>query len=378
MSVSALLENKGSIPDQGTISKAKDEEPAVKKTCSLWNTISSLWGWCFKAKPDPVQTGSFHHGHRPGSIQRKVDATFDGLKVKEGSDWGMNGSHMYDLCGIKECELLRSIVFNAPTSQKDFYVMDVGAGNFSMSRTIEDYVNEHIRPMRPDITVHIIGVRGEKNKEPAITRTGNCVRYDIGAFKIENMEEEFRRLNLPGYGQIDLAVSAWTLRHLVDPVGTFQQVCNSLRTSADRPGFFLFDGFFFEQGEDPEVQTGNRNMMQLLLDTKCHFIMQNTFYTKSRGLNEFVLSKTSDVVLPLRYRKVKADKTLSQVHSQCTTQFTRTAPRDEILVVREFSYGQVADVLCGSKNLFDWLRANRVISQDRSSHRELQLMAYDV
>jgi len=378
MSFSAIPERKGPIPTQRSSVAAREEEPTVKKTCSLWNAISSLWGWCFKSKPDPVQEGPFCHRHRPTRVQRKVDTTFNGLKRIEGSSWGMNGSHTYDLCGIKECELLQSIIRSAPISQKDFYVMDVGAGNFALSQALEDYVNKHIRPIRPDITVHIIGVRGEKNSGPVITRIGNCVRYDVGAFKVENMEEEFRRLNLPGYGQIDLAFSAWTLRHLVDPVGTFQQVCNSLRTGTERPGFFLFDGFFFEQGDDPKVEMGNRNMIQLLIDTKCHFLMKNTFRQNSRGLNEFVLCKTTEVTLPLRYRNVKQDKDLSQVHSKCITQFTRTAPRDEILAVREIFYSEVAENLCGDKKLFDWLKTNRILRVDRYFHRELQLMSHEV
>ena len=57
--------------------------------------------------------------------------SFEGLTHQKVCQWGLfNGSDGYNLCGVDEYALMKRIILEAPKDQKEFYALDIGAGNF--------------------------------------------------------------------------------------------------------------------------------------------------------------------------------------------------------------------------------------------------------
>jgi SAM-dependent methyltransferase len=134
---------------------------------------------------------------------------------------------------------LRDGVITPP--QAEFYVLDIGAGNFGFAHFLADQINND-SDWKSDVKVHIFSLRGEPNKGEEVEIHGATVLYKLGGFKIENLEEIFANR---GYSaevgrKFDLIVSANTFYHLMDPYGTLYRFTHLLKPQT---GLFLFDGF---------------------------------------------------------------------------------------------------------------------------------------
>ena len=105
-------------------------------------------------------------------------------------------------------------------SCKDFYALDIGAGNYQWGRKLAQYLNAKTN-LPKDVTRHIIGIRGETNLDEAVTKVGQCTLYEFGQFQVETLSDEFTKQGLQLANKVDLVVSSRCFRHLVDPVGTF-------------------------------------------------------------------------------------------------------------------------------------------------------------
>src|SRR5207245_1648669 len=101
----------------------------------------------------------------------------------------------------------------------------------------------------------------------AVTASGSCKIYKLGAFKVEDLETELRKHGFPP-NCIDFAISRLCMLHLVEPVGTFVQITNELRP---KTGLFLSDAFTIKMGEgdDRAGYDGQERsrLLQLLRDT---------------------------------------------------------------------------------------------------------------
>ena len=178
---------------------------------------------------------------RRSSLRNCINSAFDKIKNHHSSQWKFhNGSREYSLCSVKNYDLAKTVIQQAPKTRKDFYFLDIGAGNFQWGDGLADFLNEQT-DLPKDIKIHIIGIRGEKNLQASTTDKGQCKIYNFGTFKIENLNEEFLKLGLNLTNKLDLVVTQWCMRHLADGVGTFLQTYNLLQPG----GFFLLDGFFF-------------------------------------------------------------------------------------------------------------------------------------
>jgi len=226
---------------------------------------------------------------RTPEINASISKAFQSLISDSESKWGkFNGSDTYELCGIKEHRFVKKLIQRAPTNRTDFYVLDIGAGNFQWGRKLALYLNAKTN-LPKDITIHIIGIRGEKNQNNPITELGRCKLYELGRFQIERLAEEFPKRGLQLENKVDLVVTRWCFRHLVDPVGTFAQVYDLLRPET---GHFLFDGFFIPY--DNEQIRGvsinfNERMSRLCLETGAPFLTQHL--ESGVSLDHFVLRK---------------------------------------------------------------------------------------
>jgi hypothetical protein len=253
--------------------------------------------------------------------------------------------------------------------RKEFYALDIGAGNFQWGKGLADFIDKQT-DLPKDIKVHITNVRGERNLGKRTIETDRCKIYNLGAFKVEEIFEQFKEQGLDLEGKIDLAVSHWCFRHLVDPVGTALQVCQLLR----RNGFFFVDGFFFLRNQEKMSDNrGNEAMTQLFLDMKAPFLTRNIDCVRS--LNHFVLRKpgASDCRLPIRYLDVEEIGDNWQVGSQCVTRFQRD-PQEEDKEGFRLPSGSTSHGhhLYGDKALFDWLKSNELLHRKEDVWRPLQ------
>jgi len=306
---------------------------------------------------------------RPAEIHERITQAFNNRSCYVSSQWGCyNGAPKYDLCEIDEHKLLKVLIDQAPLEQKVFYILDVGAGSFWWGKALACFINE-LEGMRKDITFHIVSVRAEKNVDAPIVKSGQCINYNLGSFKVEELKNSLAHFILLE-GQVDLIVSRWCFRHLVDPVGTFVQTYQLLRP---KTGFLLMDGFLFDpkndenrlQGDDRYhiIPSFNYEMSQLLLDTQAPFLM--THWSTELSLNRFVLRRPNEEPcrLPMGYVGVERISDTFVVGSNCMTKFLRIPRKDEedfMSLPNLFSGGAYH----GSRELYDWLANHELIPRE--------------
>lgn len=211
---------------------------------------------------------------RPDNIKESMVSTFENVLKKESHLWGCcSGMENYELGGIyNQYDLLKDIILNNP-DRKEFYILDIGAGGFQWGHDKIKLLNADV-DISEDVIVNVISIRGEKNSNTESYRDGKSRVYDYGAFMIENLSDEFQKRGLELEGKVDLIVSSWTFKHLIDPLGTFVQAYNLLRPQT---GYYLSDMIFFafEHQEKSEKIDFVKNLEMLLLETKSPFLMWN-------------------------------------------------------------------------------------------------------
>lgn len=100
---------------------------------------------------------------RTKEITNTIDRVFQEISEIE-PNWSYNGEiGYYNIGCISELATIKHII-NSNSTQKDFYIMDVGAGEFQFSRQLVEDLNKAAvsGEIRSDVTVHIIGARGER------------------------------------------------------------------------------------------------------------------------------------------------------------------------------------------------------------------------
>ncbi len=65
------------------------------------------------------------------NIHEKIEQVFSFLSTRTRSYWTMyNECDTYGICSIDDYSLMKKVIQQAPTTQKAFYVLDIGAGEF--------------------------------------------------------------------------------------------------------------------------------------------------------------------------------------------------------------------------------------------------------
>jgi len=294
---------------------------------------------------------------RPESLKSTISSAFDNLSRLNLSGWGyFNGDASYNVCGVDEHALMKKIILQASPEQRDFYCLDLGAGNFSWSKSMAAFLEKQ-EDLPKDIKVHIIGIRGETNFEEEVVETDRCKIYNLGAFKVEELFEQFKQRSLNLENKIDLAVSHWCFRHLADPVGTAVQVYNLLRP---HNGYFCVDGFFFLCNEETFMKVDpNFRMTKLFLDMKAPFLTK--YNAALRSLNHFIMRRPDDSPcrLPMSYLDTISPGNFCQVGSDCITRFERKAQEgDGQTVNNPTNHREEMNRINGDKKMYDWLKEN--------------------
>jgi hypothetical protein len=336
----------------------------------------------------PLTKPFLHWDQRPLETQECISLSYSNLVDQSRSAWGCyNGGMDYGMCGIKEYALMREIIIEAQKNRKDFYALDVGAGNFQWSKGLATFIDEQTDILE-GVRVHIIGIRGEnysKDFKDRIVETKRCKVYSLGAFKVEEIFAQFKdligELGFDLENEVDLAVSRWCSRHLVDPVGTFLQIYQLLRPQT---GFFLLDGFWFllQNTSLEQDLSCDFRMTQLLLDAKIPFLTR--FFNEAGSLSHFALQRRDEqpCQLPLNYLSTVKNVEHHVIASKCITRFKRELQEKDaenfFLPLRETygcnsgKYSAQGRCMHGDRTMYQWLEKNALSYQKGTEWRPLR------
>ena len=233
-----------------------------------------------------IEAAHLDINRRPAAVSEAIAKKYLGLATSEPKGWSYNGADKYSFMSLDDDSVVKKIV-DESTGQKVFNLLDVGAGDHSWAKARMKYVNEKFAGR--DIHFNIFSLTGDAYKEEGyVEKEGvNIVEihegvsslYKLSAFPVENMIEKFREL---GYfellsHQVDLSVAAYTLMHLVDPVGTFLQMYNLARPNQ---GLIFVENFFRMNGHD------DAPVRNFLDDTQLEFFMRY-------GSNSFAVRRSA-------------------------------------------------------------------------------------
>lgn len=303
----------------------------------------------------PMQTSTpkLRIEDRPDTLKKDINDAFAKISHHNSSQWGIaNGSSNYDVMGFDDHHLIKALMHKLPNDQDTFTFLEIGAGNFQFGKALAKFLNgqedlpDHIHNIR------IISVRGEDHGDTGfkIYEQGRCTLFEFGYFKIENLQEEFNKHNLQLENKVDYIISLWCLRHLVDPVGTFQQAYNLLKPGS---GLFVGDGFFFTYNHEDFHSVINHNfrMQKLLFSIKAPFLIRP--WNDTRSCDRFAIKRTSEnpLTLPLSYRSVSLIEDGYQVGSECITNFNGNL-ENTTFDYSQFDYDKQSNTLLGNDQEF--------------------------
>lgn len=269
-----------------------------------------------------------------------------------GTRWNFNGTDFMGIRLIDADDFTKFLIKTAPPEQKDFYLLDIGAGDFSWAKKMAKYLNQQ-QDLAEGITIHIVSVTGEDYGPFVMEEMGRCKIYNIGKFAIENMNENFEKLGFHFDGIFDLIVSRYTFIHLHDPVGTFVQACNLLKP---KRGFMMLDWIpvLFEndisKGKKSYLQIDNANkaLVRLLEMTKYPYLITQGSMGNSIS---FILWRSDEhsVAPPLSYKGTIGLTPFNSFKKQ-TTYFAVTEPEH---VLPEINWFDNHYTFLGDKNLYE-------------------------
>jgi hypothetical protein len=285
---------------------------------------------------------------RPESLKNMISESFHVVSDNQKT-WLYNGSNHYCFMGIDPSLLIQEKIKASPF-QKDFYLLDIGAGQFDWGKTTAAEINAQ-KDLPNDIKVHIFSVTGENYGPMQVQEEGRCKTYNISSFKIEDLQKGFAEilpsLSLKGPLLFDLIVSAYTFMHVHDPVGLFVQSYDMLRPG---DGTMLMHGFpvSFSAKEHHQWDT---NMAYLLHYTKAPFLIGKS--TEVGEIAPFLLKRSEHESLNLPFQYVGTSN-IAIANAQGKERafidaLDKLAPFPGFIPVPRYNSVQ------GDKGLYDWV-----------------------
>lgn len=273
---------------------------------------------------------------RPSKTTSHINQAFfnvNQLKVNahdhQARNWKNNGKIKYKICGVDDHKLLRQLVDSRP-EQTTFRILDVGAGDFIWSESMAEMFSENY----PKKTLVAYGVVGERCDEKEYKIHNNTVK-NFCSFKVEEIEKEFLvKESIDLSNQIDLIVASNVMIHLIDPLGTFIQLTNLLKTD----GLILSDSFAFNLvnqnnqelypafTEEKENNVGLR-MYNILSQTQGKYLVCpdtrfiDDMQTREKVYSpEFMLQKTNELSFPYHYSGEISDYISKLIGTDCAAE----------------------------------------------------------
>jgi ankyrin repeat protein len=298
---------------------------------------------------------------RPPQIVDKITKVFNDL-VNQKDHWRAHGDSSYGMCGIDERKLIQTMIKQAPASQKEFYILDIGAGDFQMGEAVAKALKKD-DSLPSDMTVHLINVRGEHYEGPKLEESKHCKVHKLGGFKVEELERELEKeFGFSFKNQIDIAFSRMCFFHLVDPVGTFTQTLNSLKPER---GLLMIDGFYFllenETWDEiyPHRNSTDWRMITFLNATHAPFLVS---YHGGKGFMDicnFAIRRPDNQPCRLPMSYLTTESADSAIGSCSVTKFKSELP--QIYMISTLKGDGALRVLYGDRSLYNWIRKNELL-----------------
>lgn len=298
---------------------------------------------------------------RPPEVNSAIKEVFEDLAIKPDSEWTMfNGNTEYLLANVKEQVLIKTMIENnyKQHNQKEFWILDIGAGDFSWGKALADYLNQELTI--DEIVVNIINVRGEKNTKEEIFTDGKCKMYNLGQFKIEEMITAFEDRNLHLIHQVDFMTSHACLQHLVDATGTFAQAYELLKPIT---GYFSFNDFnlFIQYEENQQPQFNLKHTMRMLIEADLVFLM--AMKGDSNYPTQYVIKKknTDPCMINLEYSHVSFDAS-TRGRSNHTVVYTHPNETTGLSNIHfDYSYASQKQRMQGDKSLYEYFCQEKLL-----------------
>jgi SAM-dependent methyltransferase len=293
------------LPSHSTTSlKASDDKPqALEKYTSLYDL-------------PPKKIKGLNPLFPPSDLKKLIGDTTQQLNSTTYPKWGVNGPCTDDHQIVPALYLLKALIAFSP-HQKEFYILDIGAGNGSWMHILREEMQK--QGISPDIRFHIIGVTGENynhGNSGKVEIHGAITTYFYDCFKIEDLICSFVEKKKRGEilfdmeNKVDLIVSGYTGVHLHFPVGMFWNAYHLLRPGKGLMSMHGFPVLFEENLDDIEnkdyqdLGVYDSNMAKFLSMTQAPFLINSN----TEGIIAPFLLKRPDIKLlelPLAYASTK-------------------------------------------------------------------------
>ena len=197
---------------------------------------------------------------------------------------------------------------NSP-HQSEFKILDMGAGKFQwINQMVKSFDKEH-----PNKKLVAYGLSAESCENGPI-KIGNSEIIPLCSFKTEDIIKSFKTKGLDLSNSFDLIVSRFVFTHLIEPIGTLQQVISTLKPET---GVLLTDSFDFmylnNDGSNVypyhESKTNPLklyNLLSLTLGKKIDYLMCPNF--NDGELEHFAIQKSGELdELSIGYRQLSVN-----------------------------------------------------------------------
>ncbi len=307
---------------------------SIKKALAIGAVGASLYGYHIKNSSAQAEEISNHESQhlpfiRPQKVQEAADEAFESNR-KTKSKWLYNGEWgWYGLLNIHEEKLIKHLV---SLDKKDIYIMDIGCAKGEWAREIVNLLQTQYK--KNNTKFHIFSITGSKECKEVTWTEGNITLHQLHQFKIENIDEELAKRGFDLKEKLDLIVSRWTLRHLVDPFGTLTKIYDLLNPSK---GKLIANGFLFKYEDSEKVQGFPYKHQNVVTQSNASAIFYD--YDAGHDTGHFLLERNDKKPLdiPLEYTGNIASISYNyQCQSQKVTEFRRKIPNNNQKPERDY------------------------------------------
>lgn len=295
---------------------------------------------------------------RPQKIQDAINTLFDSFKEYPVSQWGLNSEKLYNMCYLDDYKFITKIVESSP-EQNRFTFVDMGAGDYSWINGLSSFIqnDEALATKKFDI----YGLNAEGSASTEIHENVNLHFY--GGFKSEDLITSFSEKGHDLNGNVDLFLSRFSLRHMVDPIGITEQAFSLVKKN----GFLLVDDFRVNYKD--MVGDLIPNSKHSIFEVMTHFDADLLICPSNiafRSVNHFLLQKHGDNShIPLKYSDIIHDATIRN-SCEYAIEYQYTNEPREVRISLDCHFGQEdsslwnSNMFSGNKELYDWLEVNEL------------------
>lgn len=162
--------------------------------------------------------------------------------------------------------------------------MDIGYTKGELAREIVNLLQAQYK--KSNTKFHIFSITDSKECKEVTWTEGNITLHQLHQFKIENIDEEIAKRGFDLKEKLDLIVSRWTLRHLIDPFGTLTKIYDLLNPSK---GKLIANGFLFKYEDSKKVQGFTYKHQNIVSQSNASAIFYD--YDAGRDAGHFLLDR---------------------------------------------------------------------------------------